>query len=251
MVEGRLDLAGKSALVTGGAKRIGRALCLALAGQGTNVVVHYGRSHEEADHTATAIRDKGVEAAILQADLGNPAEAEGLLARAIEAVGPIDLVVCNASCYPTDRLMDFTPEQLAVNVQVNAMAPLQLARAFAAQGREGAIVNFVDARMADRDPRHTSYLLSKRMLLSITRMLALELAPAVRVNAVAPGLVLPPEGMAPDAFDRLAHTNPLHRVGSAAAVVDAVMYLLRADFVTGQVIYVDGGRRMKGSMYGS
>ena len=114
------------------------------------------------------------------------------------------------------------------------MAPLVLARALAAQGREGAIVNFLDARMVDCDAEHAAYHLSKRMLFTLTRMMAVELAPAVRVNS----------------FDRLAHTNPLQRVGSAERVVDAVLYLLQASFVTGQVLFLDGGRRMTGSMYG-
>ena len=251
MAEPRFELAGRTALVTGGAKRIGRAVALALADEGANVVIHYGRSRDEAEQAAAAIRHKGVEAWALQADLHKPDEAQGLFPRAVVAAGPIDVAVNNASIFQPSRLADFTAGDLATNVQVNAMAPLQIARALAAQGREGAIVNFLDARMLGCDAEHAAYHLSKRMLFALTRMMALEFAPAVRVNAVAPGLVLPPDGMDRRAFERLAHTNPLNRVGSVQAVVDAVLYLVQADFVTGQVLYVDGGRRMRGSMYGS
>ena len=246
----RFELAGRAALVTGAGKRIGRAVALALAERGVRVVIHYGRSEAEAHETAQAIRRTGVEAWTLQADLSDPAAAEGHFPRAVEAAGPVGVLVNCASIYPPSRLASFSVEELSRNVQVNAMAPLVLARALAAQGREGAIVNFLDARMVDCDAEHAAYHLSKRMLFTLTRMMAVELAPAVRVNAVAPGLALPPAGKPPDSFDRLAHTNPLQRVGSAEGVVDAVLYLLQASFVTGQVLFLDGGRRMTGSMYG-
>ena len=250
MASHRFDLAGRTALVTGAARRIGRAVALALADEGASVVVHCGSSREEAEETANAIRQKGVNAWTVQADLSDPAEAEGIFARAVEAAGPVDILVNSASIFPPSRLADFTVEELHRNVQINAMAPLQIARGFAAQGREGAIVNFLDTRMADYDAEHAAYHLSKRMLFTLTRMMAMEFAPRVRVNAVAPGLILPPDAKGRDDFERLAHTNPLQKVGTVEGVVDAVLFLLRADFVTGEVLFIDGGRRMRGSMYG-
>jgi len=244
------SLRGKTALVTGAAKRIGAAIATALADEGASIVVHCGTSREEADATAAEIRKRGVESWVLPADLSRPAEAEALFPQAKAAAGPIDFLVNSAAIFPASRLTNFTVEHLATNVQINALAPLQLARAFAAQGRPGAVVNFLDTRFVDYDAEHAAYHLSKRMLFTLTRMMAIEFAPAVRVNAVAPGLILPPPGKDQAYFEGLAHTNPLHRVGSVQNVVDAVLFLLRSDFITGQVIFVDGGRHMRSAVYG-
>jgi len=244
------NLAGRTALVTGAAKRLGRATALALAREGADVVVHYGRSGAEAEAAAEEIRRLGRRAWTVRADLSDPAQAAGLVAGACEQAGPLDILVNSASIFPDGRLTDVSAEELALNVQVNAMAPLALGRAFAAQGRRGDIVNFLDARITDYDRDHAAYHLSKRMLADLTRMMALEFAPAVTVNAVAPGLILPPAGEDESYLDRLASTNPLGRHGDAEDVTRAVLFLLASDFVTGQVIFVDGGRHMRGRMYG-
>jgi NAD(P)-dependent dehydrogenase (short-subunit alcohol dehydrogenase family) len=245
-----ISLSGKVALVTGGAKRLGRACALALAREGVGVVVHYRSSKEEADVTAAAIRALGVSAWIVQGDQGDPDGAAGVFRDTVDQAGPIDFLVNNASIFPESRLGDFTLDDLMDNVRVNAFGPLVLARAFAAQQRPGAIVNFLDSRIADYDKIHAAYQLSKRMFFTMTRMMALEFAPRVRVNAVAPGLVLPPEGRDESYLRDLAHTNPLNAHGDENDVADAVMYLLRAKFVTGQILYVDGGRHMRGNVYG-
>lgn len=242
-------LAGQTALVTGAAKRLGRAIALTLADAGMDLVIHFGSSAEQAERTAEDVRRLGRRATTIVAALDDPSEAEVLFDRAGCEAGPIDLLVNNASVFPSDGLLDFTAESLQRNVQVNAMAPLLLARRFAAQGRDGCIVNLLDARMVDYDRQHVAYHLSKRMLHAITRMLAMELAPRVRVNAVAPGLVLEPEGKDADYLDRLAHTNPLNRHGSPQDVAEAVLFLARSGFVTGQTIYVDGGRNLRGNLY--
>lgn len=192
----------------------------------------------------------GVSAWTIQADLREPSEVEGILSRAMEAAGRVDFLINNASIFTKSRITDFTLEDLADNVQVNAAAPLLIARAFAAQGCEGVIVNFLDTRIADYDAEHAAYHLSKRMLFTLTRMMALEFAPRIRVNAVAPGLILPPAGEDVSYLKRLASTNPLHRIGALKDVTDAVLFLLRSDFVTGQVVFVDGGRHLRGCVYG-
>ena len=245
-----MDLHGKTALVTGAAKRLGRACALALASQGTNVVIHYNASAEEAETVAETCRSSGARAWIVQTDLAEPDEVVDLFELITENWGPLDVLINNASVFEPGRIADLALEELARNVRVNAFAPLALARALAAQKRPGAVVNFLDCRIVGGDPDHAAYHLSKRMLFTITRMLALELAPEVRVNAVAPGLILPPTGEDDGYLRRLAHTNPLNRHGSEKDVTDAVLYLLHSDFVTGQVLYVDGGRHMKGRVYG-
>lgn len=241
----------KTALVTGAAKRIGRATALALAAHKVNVVVHYRFSSDEAEAVAMEARDMGVNAWTLQADLRQPVEAENLLPQALdEAAGPIQILINNASIFAESHLTDFTLADLADNIQVNAMAPLLLSRAFAAQECEGAIVNFLDTRVIEYDKEHAAYHLSKRMLFTLTRMMALEFAPQIRVNAIAPGLILPPPGKDRAYLEGRASTNPLNRVGTLSGITDTVLFLLRSEFITGQVIFVDGGYHMKGTVYG-
>jgi len=153
--------------------------------------------------------------------------------------------------FAPSRLLEFTADELTADLQVNALAPLWLSRGLAAQSRSGQILNLLDCKIVEYDAEHAAYHLSKRMLFSLTRMLALELAPRIRVNAVAPGLILPPPGQHEAYLQSLAHTNPLQRHGGAADIVRAALFLLESDFVTGQVIYVDGGRHILGSTYGS
>lgn len=245
-----IELRGTTALVTGAAKRLGGAVSLALANAGINVIVHYRTSGAGAEALAEAIRKAGAKAWTLPGDLRHPREAGDLFRRACEMAGPVDFLLNNASIFPESTLHDCTPEDIHVNVDVNALSPLLLAREFAAQGRTGAIINFLDTMIADYDRKHVPYHLSKRMLFSLTKMMAIEFAPKLRVNAVAPGLVLPPEGKDKDYLESLAHTNPLQRYGSAEGIAEAVLFLLRSGFITGQTIYVDGGRHLRGSMYG-
>jgi len=249
---------GKVALVTGAAKRLGRAVALALAEEGVHVIVHYGTSAADAERTAGEIRRRRRKAWTIRADLADPSQAQGLIPEAAKAAGPITYLVNSASIFAASRLTSFTPEELERHVRVNAMAPLLLARAFAAQRRDalaaasgtGAVVNLLDARIADYDREHAAYHLSKRLLYALTKMLALEFAPLVRVNAVAPGLILPPPGQDEAYLRKRIGTNPLRRFGTAAGIADAVLFLLRSDFVTGQVLYVDGGRHLRGCVYG-
>jgi len=246
----RQPVEGQTALVTGAGKRLGRAIALALAAEGANVAVHYRSSEREAEETAELARQAGVQAAVVQADLGRPEEAESLLERAVEAAGPIQILINSASIFEQDRITDATLDALARNIQINAIAPLQLARAFARATEAGAIVNLLDAKMRDYDDIHAAYHVSKRMLFTLTRMMALEFAPGIRVNGVAPGLILPPAGQDESYLERLAPTNPLNTYGCAEDIADAVLFLLRGRFITGQVIYVDGGRHMRGAVYG-
>ncbi len=252
IIDKSLPLQGRIALVTGAARRIGRGVAVALAQAGADVVAHYRGSGGEAEATASLIRQAGRHAWCVQADLADEGQAGTLLARAAQAAAaPVDILVNNASTFTADTVMDFTPQSLLASVQVHAMAPLVLARAFAAQQiPAGDVVNFLDSRMEDYDRHHASYHLGKRMLWTITRMLAMELAPTIKVNAVAPGLILPPEGKDEQYLADLAHTNPLNRVGSVEELASAVRLLVESDFITGQVIYVDGGRHIRGNVYG-
>lgn len=245
-----LSLRGRRALVTGGAVRLGRAVSLALAEAGADVVVHFRDSETEARKTAAEIKRRGRRAWTIRADLSDPAGAEALFEAARREAGPIRILINSASIFPPDRIPGLRWESLQANILLNAFAPLVLSRAVAAQGLASDVVNLLDCRMDDYDDKHASYHLSKRMLFSLTRMMALEFAPMVRVNGVAPGLVLPPRGQGKGYLERLKDSNPLRRYGSPRDVAEAVLFLLKSVFITGQVVYVDGGRHMRGSVYG-
>lgn len=252
MTEKTLPLAGQVALVTGAARRLGRAIAEALGAEGVRVVVHYGSSGAEAEQVVHGLRSMGTDAWLLQADLADAEATQALVEGAAALAGaPVDILVNSASIFAASRLLLFPAEELAANLQVNALAPLWLSRGLAAQNRAGQILNLLDCKIVEYDAEHAAYHLSKRMLFSLTRMLALELAPRIRVNAVAPGLILPPPGQDEAYLQSLAHTNPLQRHGGAEDIVRAALFLLKSDFVTGQVIYVDGGRHMMGNTYGS
>lgn len=249
MAEAKSRISGKTALVTGAGKRLGRATALALAGEGASVVVHYHSSQAEADELAGEIRKIGPRSWVVNGNLADPEQADQVMGRAIGLAGPIDILVNNASIFQEDTIMDLTAQSLQRNVQINAMAPLQLMRSFAAQGRGGDIVNMLDARIADFDRKHMAYSLSKSLFFVITRIMAQKLAPAIRVNAVGPGLILPPEGKDESYLASLAHTTLLNTFGHERDITEAILFLLRSEFVTGQVLFVDGGRYLKGSMY--
>lgn len=245
-------LRGQTALVTGAAKRLGRSIVLGLADRGVNVVVHYRSSVREAEETADEVRQRGAEAWALSADLEDFQAASRLVARAADLAGrPLDILINSASVFEPSRLLEFPPEALERNVRLHGLAPLLLARSMAAQGRGAQIVNVLDTRILEFDRLHAAYHLSKRMLFTLTRMLARELAPTIRVNAVAPGLILPPEGKDASYLERLAEKVPLRAHGHPQDVVRATLFLLDSPFITGQVIYVDGGQHMLGSMYGA
>ncbi len=243
------SLKGKTALITGAAKRLGKAIALSLSRQGVNTVVHCHRSAPAADALCEDIRCIGASCSLLQCDLSEVQQTQGLMEQAISQAGPIDILVNNASVFDQETLWETSEQSLWRNLQIHAVAPLMLARAFARQGRPGHIVNLLDTRVTTYDREHASYHISKRVLLTLTRMLALELAPSIAVNAVAPGLILPPAGQDESYLQKLAHTNPLKRHGDPMDVADAVLFLLRSHFITGQIIYVDGGYHMKGHTY--
>jgi len=240
-------LKGKTALVTGAAKRLGRAIACALADAGMNLVVHYRSARAEAQSLCRELAAKGVDAWPLQADFGKPEEYESLIERALQTAGELHALVNNASIFPPEKLHSLTFEALLANLQVNAWAPFVLSRSFQQLVGRGKIVNLLDARIRGYDRYHVGYLLSKHLLTALTEMTALAYAPNLTVNAVAPGLILPPAGKGQDYLDRLAQSVPLRKHGQPEEVARAVVFLLQSDFITGQIIYVDGGQHLRGS----
>ena len=235
-----------AALVTGGARRIGRAICLTLAEAGFDVAVHHHGSVEDAEATAEAVRALGRRAATVRTDLTDEAAVRGLIPEAAKALGPISALVNNASVFEDDRVGDLARDSWDRHIETNLRAPLVLTEVFAAQAPDGsAVVNLLDQRVLKPDPRFISYSLSRNGLWWATRTLAQALAPRIRVNGVGPGPTLPSVHQSPQEFAAEAAGTLLERPGSPEAVAAAVRWLIvEATLVTGQMIAVDGGQHL-------
>lgn len=241
-----MQLAGRRALVTGAGIRVGRAIALGLAREGVNVAVHYHASDAEARSTAAAITALGRFAPLLAADLSDPVAAEALPRRAAEALGGIDIVVNSAAIMERRPLAEVTPADWDRTMDLNLRGPFFVAKgAAAAMTDGGAIVNIADLAAFERWTGYPVHVISKSGVVALTEVLARALAPRIRVNAVAPGTVLLPEGTSREDELKLVQTTPLGRMGSPDDVVEAVLYLLRQDYLTGETIVVDGGRRLR------
>ncbi len=241
-------LAGTTALVTGGARRIGRALCLALAWEGATVVVHYLTSEAAAAATVLELEAFGGRAFKVKCDLADPENAAELVIRAAAIAGrPLDILVNNASVFGPGSPLTTTVEQWDLNQAVNLRAPFLLSQAFAGQvpaGIVGNIINLNDFRAVKPGTDHFAYTMSKVGLHGLTRSLALALAPGIRVNELALGAVMAPEE-APDGYEHtLREQIPIRKFPSLDEVSNAMVFLLGNEGITGQTIFVDGGRHL-------
>lgn len=238
------DLHRRVALVTGAGQRVGQAIALALGAEGMRVAVHYHTSAEGARRTAAALRGLGAESATIAGDLRHPDVPERLIGEVVAHFGSIDLLVNSAAVMPRIALDAATPALWDETFAINARAPffLALAAARAMGDPGGSIVNIGDHLAHESWPLLVPHAVSKGAVETITRQLAVQLAPKVRVNAVAPGAVLLPPDAPASMRQRLEETTPLRRLGSPDDVAQAVVYLATASFVTGQVLRVDGGR---------
>jgi pteridine reductase len=247
---GLTSLEGQTALVTGAGRRLGRAIALALAAEGARLVLHYRHSEQEAEALRAELLAGGAHAWTVQADLAEAASRETLIPLALEVAGGLDLLVNNAAGFAPSRVESLTFESLVASLELNAWAPFELCRGFRASQGRGRIVNLLDTRVTGFDWAHVAYLLSKQVLAELTRLMALEFAPEMTVNAVAPGLILPPEGKDETYLEALTDTVPLCKHGDAEDVAAAVVFLLRSDFVTGVTLFVDGGRHLRENQHG-
>lgn len=235
------------ALVTGGAKRIGAAVCRALAQAGYAVVIHCHRSQAEADVLVKSLREHGARAAIAQGDLADLAALPALYANACAPFGPPTLLVNNASVFLDDSITTIDPATFTAQLATNLQAPVLLARAFAAAlptGVKGAIVNIIDQRVLKPNPQFLSYSLSKSGLFAATKMLAQALAPRIRVNAVGPGPTLPNLRDGPEGFGREVAGTLLAQPVKPEEVARAVRFLAEAESITGQMLAVDSGQHL-------
>lgn len=241
-----MEIAGKVALVTGGAVRVGKTIALGLARAGADVAIVYHSSAAAAAATVRDIEALGVRAHAVAADLADVIQVQGIVDTVHAQLGGVDILVNSASHLATTPLLTTTYDAwrhvLAVQLDgpfflAQAAVPLLLARG------GGVIVNILDTSIDTPWPRFMAHAAGKMGLLSLTRNLAVELAPAIRVNAVVPGPVLPPEGYPPAKIERAASQTLLQRWGTPEDVACAVEFLVRADYVTGAVLHVDGGQQ--------
>lgn len=237
----------KTALITGAAKRVGRLIALELAGAGYDIAIHFHASGDEAETLAREIERLGRRAALVQADLEDEAAVAEILPRAVEQIGPITVLINNASLFERDEALDVTragwDRQLAVNLRAPFVLIQQFARLLPPEAA-GAVVNMLDQRIWNLTPHFVSYTVSKSALWTLTQTMALALAPRIRVNGVGPGPIMPNEKQSPEQFKLHWSSLPIGRLIDPAEVARTVRFLVEAQAVTGQMIAVDGGEHL-------
>ena len=243
-----MELRGRVALVTGAGHRVGKAIALGLGNEGMHVAVHYNATADGARDTAAQLERAGVRTQLFQSDLTDPDAPAQLIADVATAFGGLDVLVNSAAIMKRTPFGEITARDWDMILALNLRAPFFLAQAAAPllKARQGAIINIADLAAYETWPGYLPHGLSKGGIVQMTRGLARVLAPEIRVNGIAPGTVLLPDDWTERERERLDRTTPLGRQGSPDDVTQAVLYLLRADYVTGETIIVDGGRHVRG-----
>ncbi len=237
----------RTALVTGAAHRIGRAIALDLAAQGFDVAIHYNRSREAAEVLATEIESAGRRAVLVDADLSAELDTVALIGRAADALGPVGCLVNNASRFDLDVWDTATRESWDIHMDTNLRAPFVLSQEMARalpEAAEGVIVNLIDQRVWNLTPYFLTYTLSKTGLWTLTQTLALALAPRIRVNAIGPGPTLKSERQSEEQFRMQWDATPLQHGATPEEIAAGVRYILAAHSMTGQMIALDGGEHL-------
>ncbi|MEM0993584.1 MAG: SDR family oxidoreductase [Bacteroidota bacterium] len=234
----------QSALVTGSAIRLGKHIALALAEKGYDIVIHCNSSVLAAEETAEEIRSIGSKCAIFQHDLRATDGMKKLLKQVTALFPRLSVLVNSASAYTQATIMDTTPEIFDQQFDVNIRAPFFMTQAFAKVVGKGNVVNIIDNKVGFNQYQYAAYLLAKKSLADFTKMAALELAPKIRVNAVAPGVVLPASSRSKEYIEWRKKSIPLHKQGNTKHITDAILSLLDNDFISGQMLVVDGAENI-------
>lgn len=237
----------KTALVTGAARRIGRALAIGLARHGWAVAVHHNRSDTDAEETAEIIRKNGGRATVVQSDLADENSVTPLIGQAADALGPIRCLINNASVFEPDEIDTADRQSWDAHLGVNLRAPFVLSQQMAAalpEGENGVIINMLDQRVWNLTPHFVSYTVSKSALWTLTQTLALALAPRIRVNAIGPGPTLPSTRQTRAQFDLQCESVPLKKGPELDEICRAAQFIITSESMTGQMIALDGGQHL-------
>ncbi len=235
-----------TALITGASKRIGKAISQHLAANGWNVIIHFNRSAEDA---ITLVRDLGEKYpkqlfSSVTANLSEGQEVESLIPSIVSKSGPFDLLVNNASVFDKGYLRETSAKLFDSQLDVNLKAPFLLIRDFAVYCKKGNIINFVDTRITGNTSNFSAYTLSKKALWELTKMAALEFAPAIRVNAIAPGVTLAPVDEDENYLQNLAQNIPMKQPGGVEPILNSIDFILKNTHLTGQLLFADGGENL-------
>ncbi len=242
-----MELGGQTALVTGAGQRIGAVCAEALAKAGVRLALHAHQSRQAAQTLQARIRQQGGEAELFFADLSDGQQATRLFEQVTEQMGCLQILVNNAAIFHPSTLADLSLDAWQKMMAINLTAPFLLMQQFARQKKIEAgavIINLIDQRIVRPRPGHLAYTVAKSGLWTLSQMAAVELAPTIRVNAIAPGPILPAADAAQETFQRIVAATPLQRSGSAQDIVEALLFLLKQPFITGQLLFVDGGEHL-------
>lgn len=240
----------KTAFITGAAQRVGKAIAEHLASQGWNIAIHYNRSSSEAENLAKILSERypNQNFASFGANLMNDSQTENLIRQVISRMGNLDLLINNASVFDPGSIRDTSPSLFDEQFGVNLRAPFILTRQYALNSDKGIIINFTDTRITNNTYGFAAYSLAKKTLWELTKMAALELGPRFRVNAIAPGLTLPPADKDEEYLGKLAAHIPMKRPGGLDPILKSVDYIIANDYLTGQILFCDGGENLGKTM---
>ena len=235
-----------TAVITGASKRVGKSLAEHLADKGWNIIIHFNSSEKPAEDLENILRKKhpAQKFARVKANLSVEKEVEMLIPRLVSEFGPFNLLINNASVFEPGYLKGTGTKLFDSQMNVNLKAPFLLMRDFAVHCKRGNIINFVDTRITANKSNFAAYSLSKKGLWELTKMAALEFAPEIRVNAIAPGVTLPPEDKDEDYLRNLAENIPMKKPGGLEPVLRSLDFILENDHLTGQLLFADGGENL-------
>ncbi|NIP39371.1 MAG: SDR family oxidoreductase [Candidatus Dadabacteria bacterium] len=234
----------RAALVTGGAKRIGKEICVYLADRGYDIALHYNCSHEKAKTLSLQLKKLGVGCRLFKADLSTPKTSEALISKVFKQFPHCCVLVNNASVFKDKEFADITLKDFEQDMAINFTSPFFLTQQFSKHKSASDIINLIDTRVSKTNSSYFTYNITKHCLYKFTQMAAKKLAPKIRVNGICPGDILPLEGLDESYLKKRSKRLPLKRVGSVDNVISALDYLLSNEFVTGQCLFVDGGEHL-------
>jgi len=233
----------KAALITGGAERIGRAMSLRLSDLGYDIALQYNKAERQAEQTKEEITRKGLACDIFKADFLVESDVEKLI-QSVNRSFDLKILINNASAFIPSNISDTGTELFMKLLRINFLSAYTLTKRFTKTNQSGLIINMLDTKINKNASKHFDYLMTKKFLKIFTEMSAMDLAPHFRVNAIAPGLILPPKEKEPDYLKKLSRHIPMKSTGTLKQIQDAMVFFVESDFTTGQTIFIDGGEHL-------